>query len=137
MSGSRHSDSFVDESEDPEVQSPLKQNQKDDPPVLEEGGSGASRRLDLDNVEGRRQQARKRKLKVTSTVAQTLDFNIPYEGSSAIVPTGLVNSRVSQMDAGAENSEGSMIETLKKQKRGNNLNARSAAAAESSPRQAQ
>jgi hypothetical protein len=135
MSGSRHSESFVDESKDPEVQSPLKQNQRDDLPGADDGGPGASRHLDLHgDDEGCCQHARKRKSKVASPVTQTPNLNIPIGGSSALVPAGLVNSRVNQLDAGANSDGSSMIETLKKQKRGNNLNARSAAAAaEDSP----
>lgn len=72
MSGSRHSESFVDESKDPEVQSPLKQNQRDDLPGADDGGPGASRRLDLHgDDEGCRQHARKRKSKVASPVTHT------------------------------------------------------------------
>lgn len=112
MSGSRHSESFVDESKDPEVQSPLKQNQRDDLPGADDGGPGASRRLDLHgDDEGCRQHARKRKSKVASPVTQTPDLNIPIGGSSALVPAGLVNSRVNQLDAGADSDGSSMIET--------------------------
>ena len=64
---------------------------------------------------------------------QTLDLNIPLAGSNAIVPIGLVNSRVSQLDANVDSSSDSMIETLKKQKRGYTPNARLAVAASSSP----
>lgn len=73
---------------------------------------------------------------MTGPAAQTPDLNIPLAGSSAIVPAGLVNSRVSQLDASGDNSGGSMIETLKKQKRGTTQNARSAATACGSPRRA-
>ena len=67
-----------------------------------------------------------------------MDLNIPLEGSSAIVPVGLVNARVTQLDVSTDNTSGdSMIETLKKQRRGSNQNARSAAAVSNSPRQAQ
>ena len=51
------------------------------------------------------------------------DLSVPLEGPSAIVPAGLVNSRVNQLDASADNSGESMIETLKKQKRGSIHNA--------------
>jgi hypothetical protein len=43
---------------------------------------------------------------------------------------------VNQLDGGTDNSGDSMIEILKKQKRGNTNIARSAAAASSSPRRA-
>jgi hypothetical protein len=61
---------------------------------------------------------RKRKSKVTGPGTQTPDLNIPLQISNAIVPVGLVNSCVNQLDVSAESSGGSMIETLKKQKRG-------------------
>lgn len=137
MLGSRHSNSFVDESDDPEVQSPLKPTGGADIFVAE-GGSAASRRLDLqDDRDGVRLQPRKRKAKVNTQVAHTPDLNVPIGGSNALVPTSLVNSRVSQLDIGGENSGSSMIETLKKQKKGTNNNAGSAAAAQGSPRRAQ
>jgi hypothetical protein len=53
---------------------------------------------------------------VTNSTAQTPDLNILLV-SNAIVPAGLVNSWVSQLGVSAEASGGSMIETLKKQKR--------------------
>jgi len=83
------------------------------------------------------EQHRKRKSKGFGGT-QTPDLNIPLAGCTALVPSGLVSSWVSQMDGGSENSGGSMIETLKKQKRGNiTLNARLAAATRDSPRWAQ
>lgn len=72
---------------------------------------------------------------MATTAIQTLDLNIPLAGSSAIVPVGLVNSRVNQLDASMDSSGDSIIEKLKKQKRSNNTqNARSAATARGSPR---
>ena len=75
-------------------------------------------------------------------VSQTPDLNIPLTGSNAIVPVGLVNSRINQLDGGtdgdADSSGESMIETLKRQKRGTTKqNAKSAGAATSSSRRAQ
>jgi len=134
--GSRYSDSVMGESEEQEVQSPLKEDRVDVARRNNEGGQGASRKLDMIDEEGRRPGPRKRKSKGATLATHTPDLNIPVDGSSALVPAGLVSSRVNQMDPGAE-SGGSMIETLKKQKRGANNNARSAAAAESSPRRAQ
>lgn len=88
--------------------------------------------------EGDRQHAmRKRKSKVAPSSVQTPNLHIPLDGSHAIVPVGLVNSRVNQLDASAEQSGESMIEILKKQKRGNTTpNATSAAATPHSPRRA-
>jgi hypothetical protein len=80
---------------------------------------------------------RKGKSKAATPVTQTPDLNIPLGGSSVIVPMGLVNSRVSQLDTTTDSSGSSMIETLKKLKRGSNQIARSAVAAMDSPRQAQ
>jgi hypothetical protein len=81
---------------------------------------------------------RKRKSKGTELTSMTLDLNIPLSSSNAIVPVGLVNARVQQMDEDVDSSGGSMIETLKKQKRGTtNQKAKSAGAASSSPRRAQ
>lgn len=91
----------------------------------------------MHDSEDRRPPPCKRKSKGTGPGTQTLELNIPLEGSTAIVPIGLVNSRVSQLGGNEESSGGSMIETLKKQKHGTNQIARSAAAAVSSPRRAQ
>jgi hypothetical protein len=80
---------------------------------------------------------RKRKSKVPNPPVQTPVLNFPLAGSNAIVPVGLVTSRIGQLDGSVEHSGDSMIETLKKQKRGNSTqNATSAAAASDSPRRA-
>lgn len=63
-------------------------------------------------------QPRKRKSKGASQNLQTPDLNAPAEVSNAIVLVGIVNSRVSQLDASSETSGDSMVEKLKKQKRG-------------------
>ena len=60
--------------------------------------SGTSRQLDLREEDNRLPQPRKRKSKVATPVTQTLDLNIPIGGSSVIVPVGLVNSMVNQLD---------------------------------------
>lgn len=84
-----------------------------------------------------RQLARKRKSKQSGPAVQTPDLNEPVY-SNAIIPIGLVNSRVNQLDTCSENSGGSVEENLKKQGRGSlSNNARSAAAASGSPRRAQ
>jgi hypothetical protein len=46
----------------------------------------------------------------------TPDLNIPAMGLNAIVPVGLVNSRVHQLGGGSESSGGSLEETTKKKK---------------------
>lgn len=94
----------------------------------------ANRKLDLQGEQNAR-PPRKRKSKVVSTAAQTLDLNLP-PGTNAIVPAGLVSSRVNQLDASGDSSGGSMIETLKKQKRNMTQHERSAAAVDGSPRRA-
>ena len=138
--GSCYSSGFEEMKEDQEekeVQSPLKQSGGADKEKVK-AGSGASRQLDMQLVEPSRQKPRKRKSKGINPGTQTPDLNVPLEGSNAIVPVGLVNSRVSQLDVSADNtSDGSMIETLKKQRRGSAQNARSATAVSDSPRRAQ
>jgi hypothetical protein len=89
------------------------------------------------DVEEHGRQLRKRKSKQSAPALHTPDLNVPAV-SNAIVPIGLVNSRVSQLDTGTESSSGSLEENLKKQRRGSLTNiARSAAAASDSPRRAQ
>ncbi|XP_021321277.1 uncharacterized protein LOC8064944 [Sorghum bicolor] len=119
--------------DDTEVQSPLKEPPKSN--SKEKGVlPGVNRKLDLMEI----QQVRKRKSKPTQASLQTPDLNVPVNNTSAIVPVGLVISRVSQLDGDTESSGGSLEETVKKQKRGGSSNiARSAMAAGSSPRRAQ
>jgi hypothetical protein len=132
--GSCHSSSEpIPDAEDTEVQSPLKEPPRAN---LKEKGAmvGVNRKIDLMEV----QKVRKRKSKATHTNAQTPDLNVPVHSTSAIVPVGLVNSRVSQLDGGTESSGGSLEETIKKQRRSSSSNnARSMAAVDSSPRRAQ
>jgi hypothetical protein len=134
--GSHHSSEFVGETEEPEVQSPLKQQTDHGTDAKGKAGVGASRQLVMQDVETRYPPLRKRKSKGIVQVIQTPDLNVPLAESNAIVPAGLVNSRVSQLDGSEDNSGGSMIETLKKQKRVNTQHATSAATASSSPHQA-
>jgi hypothetical protein len=111
-----------------EVQSPLK--------MRNAGGTAGKGQSVLEETNTK--LPRKRKSKGTGQNLQTLDLNALAEASNAIVPVGLVNSRVSQQDGGSENSGVSMVEKLKKQKIGTtSQNARSAAAASGSPRRAQ
>lgn len=134
-SGSRYSDSVMGDSEEFEVQSPLKQDHAHDCHAATDGALKATRKLDLGGVvEEHRQQPRKRKSKVGSRVAQTPDLNIPAGESNALVPVGLVTSRVNQLDASSESGGESMIETLKKQKCVSTQNEISAAAAKGGPR---
>jgi hypothetical protein len=124
----------VPDTEDNEVQSPREQQTSGQQSGLlpEEGtkkGTEPSKHLVMQDDEQDQAQLRKRKSKGLGA-SQTPDLNIPFDGSSAIALSGLVSSRV--------NRGGSIIETLKKQKRGNTTpNARSAAAARDSPRWAQ
>jgi hypothetical protein len=73
-----HSESFVDESaEEPEVQSPLKQQAREETQGANTGGSKASRQLDLQEMEkASRQLPRKRKSKVPPELRrhQTLTY---------------------------------------------------------------
>lgn len=139
---SHSSSGHVGESDDHEVQSPLKQQPGSQSDASEVGRAksvtGAGKQLFGSREEEPRQVYRKRKSKVANEQSLTPDLNLPVMDSSAIVPVGRVCSRVNQFDGGSENSGESMIETLKKQRRGNNnQNARSAAAAIGSPRRAQ
>lgn len=136
VSGAQHSSGFVDESEDPEIQSPLKNNMEKEDDMDEEysGGTAASRKLNLDVQGGPHMLPRKRKSKGVTQANQTHDLNIPLATSNAIVPVGLVSSRVNQLGSGSESGGSSMTGTLKKQKRGFNPSERSAAAAPGSPR---
>jgi hypothetical protein len=84
--------------------------------VVERTGKGASRHLDMD-VEESSRQPRKRKSKMGPAL-HTPDLNVPV-GSNAIVPAGLVNSRVYELDTGTESSSGgSLEESMKKQRQG-------------------
>lgn len=129
--GSCHTSSEPRDEEYPEVQSPLKAPASDP----KDGASdGTNRRLNMDIVDDVRQTARKRKSKASM---QTPDLNIPV-GANAIIPVGLVNSRVNQLRGNSDCSGGSVEEAAKKQRRGSlSQNANSAAAAGGSPRRAQ
>lgn len=59
--------------------------------------------------------ARKRKTKSGAIPdARTLDLNIPLGKSAAIVPVGLVTSRVHQLGGDSELSEAEKVEAIKK-----------------------
>lgn len=135
--GSSHQPGDADETDDQVVQSPLKQQVETSGKEKAKAGTGASKQLDMQDVENGRPLPRKRKSKVNNPSTQTPDLNIPLQTTNAIVPVGLVTSRVNQLDGNADNIGESMSETLKKQKRGNPQSARSAAAAQDSPRRAQ
>ena len=136
VGGSRQSDSHVGDSEEPEIQSPLKQNSKEAVRDGEKGEPSANRQLVFEAMEeDNRNGPRKRKSKQGSKI-HTPDLNAPLELSGALVPAGLVNSRVSKLDGAGDGGGGGISETLKKQKRGNSQNAGSAAATCGSPRRA-
>ena len=102
--GSRYSSSFEETKEDQEekeVQSPLKRSGRANKEKVK-ASSRASRQFDMQLVKPSRQKQRKRKSKGINLGTQTLDLNVPLEGSNAIVPIGLMNSRVSQLDVSAE-----------------------------------
>ena len=133
--GSCHSSSNpLDAKEDQEVQSPLKAPQEAPERVQNTERGRAGRKLDMDGADNARIPDRKWKSKRSGPELQTPDLNVPV-GSNDIVPIGLVNSRVFQLDSGAESTGGSLEETLKKQRRGSlTNNARSVVAAIDSPR---
>jgi hypothetical protein len=134
--GTRHAPEPAGEPEDQEVQSPLKKQADENQSRKERTGKGASRHLDMQIVESGR-QPRKRKSKPMGPAMHTPELKMPG-GPNAIVPAGLVSSRVNQLVSETESTSGSLEETLKKQRRGSlTLVARSAAAADDSPRRAQ
>jgi hypothetical protein len=116
---------------DDEVTSPLKEktpvvdkNKNTAPPV-------ASRPL------FQSKPARKRKTKTVPGSA-TPDLNLPVQDPLALVPAGTVSARISQLDGVQEEDREGKEELLKKQKMcSTTFDARSAAAADGSPRRAQ
>ena len=93
--GSCHSSSNpLDAKEDQEVQSPLKAPQEAPERVQNTERGRAGRKLDMDGADNARIPDRKWKSKRSGPELQTPDLNVPV-GSNAIVPIGLVNSRVS------------------------------------------
>jgi hypothetical protein len=129
--------------EEVEVTSPLKQpetrgKEKEEPP---QGNVNASRQLFQARRDSTNRAPRKRKSK-TSNPSQTPDLNLPVVNSLAVVPSGLVSSRVNQITGAGERSENAPTATsdelAKKQRRTNTQTcAGSAAAASGSPRRAQ
>jgi len=98
----------VENLEEREVQSPLKKRNT-------KGTAGKGQPV-MEETNTRLPQ--KRKSKGAGQNLQTPDLNVPAEASNAIVPVGLVSSRLNQLDGGSEKSGESMVEMLKKQKRG-------------------
>lgn len=90
---SHHSASVVGDSDEQEVQSPLKRQDRSVSPGKRIAGSGASRQLDLAGGDNQRTLPWKRKPK-QAQATQTLDLNIPLGDSHAIVPAELVTSMV-------------------------------------------
>jgi len=141
------SSDHVGDSEELEVQSPLKKQagSKHTGASTDERsseGTSVGKKLFQQKAGELNPGQRKRKSEVLDPVSLTPDLNIPLMGSSAIVPVGIVNSRINKLDGGtdggADSSDGSMIETLKSRKRGNTKqNARSAGAVNSSSHRAQ
>jgi hypothetical protein len=76
---------------------------------------------------------------LTPNSCLTPDLNLPAVDTSALLPMGLVSDRVNQLDkTDAEVGMNASVDLAKKQKRSKSqTNARCAAAASSSPRQAQ
>jgi hypothetical protein len=122
-----------------EVTSPLKGS---DPKSAskETLASGVGRALFQSEKNDGRKVARKRKPRRPEfSSSHTPDLNLPPGDAGALVPDGLVSSQVSQLGGVRNNTDGEEVaeEMLKKQKCAiHNNDARSAAAAESSPRRA-
>ena len=76
-SNSRHSASVVGDSKEIEVQSPLKNDGGRKKVIEDEKERGASRHLNLQEVDGQHSHPRKRKSKVTSTATLTPDLDLP------------------------------------------------------------
>jgi hypothetical protein len=120
-----------------EITSPLKGPIPDVTKGTEGLRSGVYRPLFQAKKGSEQKSARKRKSKPAPSEA-TPDLNLPTVDSTALVPAGLVSSRVSQLVRDQEEGVESKEELLKKQKMCPTTNvARSAAAATGSPRRAQ
>lgn len=76
------------------------------------------RKLDLQDEGDQQKLPPKCKSKGATPATQIPDLNIPVGVSNAIVLAGLVSSRVNDLDATADSDGSSMIERLKKQRRG-------------------
>ena len=85
------------------------------------------------------QTVRKRKSKVVPEIPTTApDLNLPIMDTTALVPAGLVSSRVNQLAGTRDGNEDGQTEVPKKQKCSTNSDdARSAAAVDDSSRRAQ
>jgi hypothetical protein len=90
----------VGDSEEMEVQSPLKKDGGREGLTEDENERGASRRLNLQEIDGRHEHPRKRKSKVATMATLTPDLNFPPGVALSLVPVGLVNLRVSKLDGG-------------------------------------
>ena len=106
--------------DDPEVQSPLKipHGSKD----MDQGSDHdrARKKLDL-SIYDTRNPTRKQKSKPSRQALQNLELN-ELVGLNAIIPFGLMNSRMGQLDTRLESSGGLPEENLKKQRRGSLTN---------------
>ncbi|CAN6272978.1 unnamed protein product [Urochloa humidicola] len=127
--------------EDGEITSPLKRRAPDEPRGKETATSDAGRQLFQAGQSDGRKLIKKRKSKRSGpTSSHTPDLNLPLTDVTAVVPAGLVSSRVSQLAGSQKNLEGEDVseELIKKQRRSTNtIEARSAAAADGSPRREQ
>jgi FtsZ-interacting cell division protein ZipA len=134
-----------DQEDGEEVSSPLKKvDQRDDTGKEKMLASNAGRQLFQARKEESQSVPRKRKSKTANPESsQTPDLNLPAKVMMAVVPMGLVSSRTMNQIDGDGHETGTPTtatsdELTKKQKRTNTQpNARSAAAAGSSPRWAQ
>ncbi|CAO1947538.1 unnamed protein product [Urochloa humidicola] len=121
-----------------EVSSPLKRKEMDDGDGRRKG-DGVGRELFAVAAAGARPPPRKRKTKPTTAKSgASPDFIFPTVDTSGLVPSGLVQSRVTQLDGGKDMGEETQKELLKKQKLHVPAGTSgSAAAAAGSPRRAQ
>jgi hypothetical protein len=116
---------------DDEVTSPLKEKT----PVVDKNKNTAP--LVASRPLFQSKPARKRKTKTVPGSA-TPDLNLPVQDPLALVPAGTVSARISQLDGVQEEDREGKEELLKKQKMcSTTFDARSAAAADGSPRRAQ
>lgn len=118
--------------------SPLKTRVPEARAGRDQAETNANRQLFQAQRSDEQPKVRKRKSKGSNS-SQTPDLNLPAVDTMALVPIGLVADRVNQMAKQGDETGGHASEDMaKKQRRfSNQSHAGSAAAADSSPRQAQ
>ncbi|CAN6289875.1 unnamed protein product [Urochloa humidicola] len=121
-----------------EITSPLKRRAPEEPKG-KETMTNTGRQLFQEGTDAGRKVIKKRKSKRSGpTSSLTPDLNLPLEDTSALVPAGLVSSRVNQLVGSRETGASTPSELSKKQKTSvSQPIARSAVAADGSPCRAQ